>query len=95
VGVQLPATEDLLSRRSGLDAASAAHSVAVAVTEFGAHRTASSASTYLQDRIELQNGIGNWAAWVWQPARFNDPFSLHDASSAHDVLATAWTSNCH
>ena len=70
------------------------HSVPVALTEFGVHRTASNAATYLSDRIAIQNEIGSWAVWAWQPANFDDPFSMHDASSVHTVLTTAWASNC-
>jgi aryl-phospho-beta-D-glucosidase BglC (GH1 family) len=74
---------------------SAQNGVPVAVTEFGAHRTAPNSDGYLQDRVDLQDGIGNWAAWVWQPAGFADPFSMHDPSPANLVLSAAWQANCH
>jgi hypothetical protein len=68
--------------------------VPVALTEFGVHRTAPNAATYLGDRIAIQDALGSWAVWVWQPADFIDPFNMHDASAVHDVLTTAWASNC-
>jgi hypothetical protein len=68
--------------------------VPVAFTEFGSYRTAPNVAAYLQDRIGLQDAIGNWAAWTWQPAGFLDPFNMHDPSAAHDVLRTAWSGNC-
>ena len=71
-----------------------AHSVAVAITEFGVHRPATSSATYLNDRIDIQNAIGSWAVWVWQPAGFEDPFSVHDPSALLDVLSSAWSTNC-
>jgi hypothetical protein len=70
------------------------YGVPVAVTEFGAHRTAPSAEGYLQDRMDLQDGIGNWAVWVWQPAGFADSFNMHDPSPANSVLSATWQRNC-
>lgn len=70
------------------------HHVPVAFTEFGAHRTASNVAAYLQDRVDLMTPIGSWAVWNWQPAGFADPFSMHDASQAHDVMTLAWKANC-
>ena len=71
-----------------------AHGVPVALTEFGVHRTAPNAAAYLADRIAIQDLLGSWAVWVWQPAGFIDPFSVHDPSAVHDVLTTAWARNC-
>ncbi len=68
--------------------------VPVAVTEFGAHRTAPGAAGYMRDRIELQDQIGNWAVWTWQPAGFADPFNMHDPSPSNGVLRVAWAGNC-
>lgn len=80
-----------------ISAASTFHTnnnVPVAFTEFGVHRTALNASLYLNDRIAIQNTIGSWAVWVWQPAGFDDPFSVHDPSRVLDVLKAAWINNC-
>jgi hypothetical protein len=68
--------------------------VPVAVTEFGVHFTAQNAATYLTDRIAIQDTLGSWAVWVWQPSDFIDPFNMHDPSAVHDVLTTAWSTNC-
>ncbi len=68
--------------------------VPVALTEFGVHRTAPNAATYLADRIAIQDQLGSWAVWVWQPTGFIDPFNMHDPSPVLDVLKTAWASNC-
>jgi hypothetical protein len=73
---------------------SSKNQVPVAFTEFGAHRTAANVGGYLQDRIGLQDAIGNWAAWTWQPAGFLDPYNMHDPSAAHDALHAAWSGNC-
>jgi aryl-phospho-beta-D-glucosidase BglC (GH1 family) len=70
------------------------HGVPVALTEFGVHRDAPKAAAYLADRIAIQDLLGSWAVWLWQPAAFVDPFSVHDPSAVHDVLAAAWASNC-
>jgi aryl-phospho-beta-D-glucosidase BglC (GH1 family) len=70
------------------------HGVPVALTEFGVHRTAPNAATFLTDRIGIQDTLGSWAVWTWQPAGFEDPFSMHDPSAAHDVLVAAWATNC-
>jgi hypothetical protein len=70
------------------------HGVPVALTEFGVHRTAPNAATFLTDRIAIQDTIGSWAAWTWQPAGFDDPFNMHDPSPAHDALVTAWATSC-
>lgn len=70
------------------------HGVPVALTEFGVHRDVPNAAAYLTDRIAIQDLLGSWAVWVWQPSGFDDPFNMHDASSVHDVLTTAWASNC-
>lgn len=72
----------------------ASKGVPVAVTEFGVHRTATDAAKYLTDRVAIHEGIGNWASWTWQPAGFDDPFSMHDPSAVHDVLVNAWQRNC-
>lgn len=71
-----------------------ANSVPVAFTEFGARRFAKGASKYVRDRIELIEGVGNWFVWVWQPAGFNDPFSVHNPGKIHDVVRAAWAPNC-
>jgi len=68
--------------------------VPVAITEFGAHRTQPNVAAYLEDRIDLQDTIGNWAVWTWQPAGFADPFSVHDPSPPNVVFRAAWASNC-
>jgi hypothetical protein len=70
------------------------HGVPGAVTEFGVHRTAPNAATFFSDRIGIQDMLGSWAVWTWQPAGFEDPFNLHDPSAVHDVLVAAWASNC-
>lgn len=70
------------------------HGVPVALTEFGVHRTAPRADVYLADRIAVQNSIGSWAVWVWQPAGFIDPFSVHQPSAVLSTLRNAWASNC-
>lgn len=70
------------------------NSVPVAITEFGVHTSASNAATFLSDRIDIQNAIGSWAVWTWQPSGFDDPFSVHDSSSVHDALTSAWSNNC-
>ena len=70
------------------------HGVPVALTEFGVHRTAPNAAGYLADRVAIQDTLGSWAAWTWQPAGFQDPFNMHDPSAAHDALATAWATSC-
>ncbi len=69
--------------------------VPVGITEFGVHRDAPNAATFLADRIAIQDTLGSWAVWTWQPAGFDDPFSMHDPSPAHDALVTAWATNCH
>lgn len=71
-----------------------AHGVPVALTEFGVHRDAPHAAAYLTDRIAIQDQLGSWAVWVWQPSDFIDPFNMHDPSPVHDVLTTAWANNC-
>ena len=71
-----------------------AHSVVVALTEFGAHRVAASAASYITDRISIQNDIGSWAVWVWQPEGFDDPFNMHETSGVKSALITAWANNC-
>jgi aryl-phospho-beta-D-glucosidase BglC (GH1 family) len=68
--------------------------VPVAITEWGGHRTAANIATYMRDRIDLQDSIGNWAVWTWQPAGFMDPFSVHDPSPTNTVLRASWASNC-
>jgi aryl-phospho-beta-D-glucosidase BglC (GH1 family) len=68
--------------------------VPVAITEWGGYRTAANIATYMRDRIDLQDVIGNWAVWTWQPAGFMDPFSVHDPSPTNTVLRAAWGSNC-
>jgi aryl-phospho-beta-D-glucosidase BglC (GH1 family) len=70
------------------------HGVPVALTEFGVHRTAPNAATFLTDRIGIQDTLGSWAVWTWQPAGFDDPFDMHDASAAHDALVAAWATSC-
>jgi aryl-phospho-beta-D-glucosidase BglC (GH1 family) len=70
------------------------HGVPVALSEFGAHRTAPAAAAFLADRIAIQDTLGGWAVWTWQPAGFVDPFSVHEPSAALDVLRAAWASNC-
>ncbi|HEV7730744.1 MAG TPA: cellulase family glycosylhydrolase [Candidatus Binatia bacterium] len=70
------------------------HGVPVALTEFGVHRDAPEAASYLADRIAIQDTLGSWAVWVWQPADFIDPFNMHEASPVLDVLKTAWAGNC-
>jgi aryl-phospho-beta-D-glucosidase BglC (GH1 family) len=70
------------------------HGVPVALTEFGVHRTAPNAATFLTDRIAIQDTLGSWAVWTWQPAGFEDPFSMHDPSVAHDALVAAWATSC-
>lgn len=70
------------------------HGVPVALTEFGVHRTAPNAATYLADRIAIQDLLGSWAVWVWQPAGFIDPFNMHEPSAVLDVLKASWANNC-
>jgi hypothetical protein len=70
------------------------HAVPVAVTEFGVRRTAPNAAGYLADRISVQRGLGAWAVWVWQPAGFDDPFSVSDPGPVLDVLRAAWAGAC-
>jgi aryl-phospho-beta-D-glucosidase BglC (GH1 family) len=70
------------------------HGVPVALTEFGVHRTAPNAATFLTDRIGIQDTLGSWAVWTWQPAGFDDPFNMHDPSSVHDALVGAWATSC-
>jgi hypothetical protein len=70
------------------------HGVPVALTEFGVHRNAPNAATYLADRIAIQDLLGSWAVWVWQPAGFIDPFNMHEPSAVLDVLKASWAANC-
>lgn len=70
------------------------HGVPVALTEFGVHRSATGAGAYVEDRVEIQNAIGSWAVWTWQPAGFNDPFSVHEPSSVLTTLSAGWSPNC-
>ncbi|MCW5891174.1 MAG: cellulase family glycosylhydrolase [bacterium] len=70
------------------------HGVPVALTEFGVHRNAPNAAQYLADRIAVQDLLGSWAVWVWQPAGFIDPFNMHEPSPVLEVLKTAWSANC-
>lgn len=77
-----------------LSSFSAVHGVPVALTEFGVHRTAPDASAYLADRLAIQRAIGSWAVWVWQPAGFDDPFSMHETGPLLDQLSTEWQRNC-
>lgn len=79
---------------AAIQAFSDQHGVPVAITEFGVHRTAPNAATYLSDRIGIQDTIGSWAVWTWQPLNFIDPFNMHDPSAVNEVLRTAWASNC-
>jgi len=68
--------------------------VPVAITEWGGHATAANVGAYMRDRVELQDAIGNWAVWTWQPAGFLDPFSVHDPSPTNTALRAAWATNC-
>jgi aryl-phospho-beta-D-glucosidase BglC (GH1 family) len=70
------------------------HGVPVALTEFGVHRSAPNAATYLADRIAIQDLLGSWAVWAWQPAGFIDPFNMHEPSAVLDVLKASWSTNC-
>lgn len=72
----------------------AANGVPVAITEFGARSIARTAHKYVRARIEIQDQIGNWAIWTWQPAGFRDPFSVHNPSKIQKVLREAWSTNC-
>ncbi len=68
--------------------------VPVALTEFGVYRTASNTTQYLADRVAIQNTLGSWAIWVWQPAGFIDPFSVHQPSAVLNAMKVAWLNNC-
>jgi aryl-phospho-beta-D-glucosidase BglC (GH1 family) len=68
--------------------------VPVAITEFGARNIAKTASAYIADRISIQDTIGNWFIWTWQPAGFRDKFSVHNPGKIQDVVRTAWSTNC-
>jgi aryl-phospho-beta-D-glucosidase BglC (GH1 family) len=68
--------------------------VPVAITEFGARKIAKTASKYIAARISIQDTIGNWVVWVWQPAGFRDKFSVHNPGKIQDVLKAAWATNC-
>ena len=70
------------------------HNVPVAITEFGARSKAKTAAAYIADRISIQNAIGNWVVWTWQPAGFKDKFSVHNPGKIQDVLKSAWATNC-
>jgi hypothetical protein len=71
-----------------------ANGVPVAFTEFGARAIARSASKYVADRIDLIEGVGNWFIWVWQPAGFNDKFSVHNPGKIQNAVRAAWAQNC-
>lgn len=77
-----------------LQAFSEQHGVPVALTEFGARNIAKSAWKYIKHRIAILDEIGNWAIWNWQPAGFEDPFSVHNPSRIQDVVKAAWAANC-
>lgn len=64
--------------------------VPVAFTEFGARAIDRTAFKYVRDRIELIEGVGNWAIWNWQPAGFIDPFSVHNPGKIRDVVLAMW-----
>ena len=68
--------------------------VPVAITEFGARSKARSASKYVAARISIQDTIGNWAIWTWQPAGFRDKFSVHNPGKIQNVVKAAWANNC-
>jgi hypothetical protein len=51
-------------------------------------------SAFLADRIGIQDTLGSWAVWTWQPAGFDDPFNMHDPGAAHDALVAAWANKC-
>ena len=77
-----------------VDAFGTTNGVPVAITEFGARKIARTASKYVAARIEIQEAIGNWVIWVWQPAGFRDKFSVHNQSKIQDVVRAAWAENC-
>jgi aryl-phospho-beta-D-glucosidase BglC (GH1 family) len=77
-----------------VDAFGQTHGVPVAITEFGARKIAKTAAKYIADRIAIQDAIGNWAIWTWQPAGFRDKFSVHNPGKIQNVLKAAWASNC-
>jgi aryl-phospho-beta-D-glucosidase BglC (GH1 family) len=79
---------------STVDAFGRANGVPVAFTEFGARAIAKTAFKYVADRIELIEGAGNWFIWVWQPAGFRDPFSVHNPGKIQNVVRAAWAPNC-
>ncbi len=76
------------------DAFGQAKGVPVAITEFGARKIARTASKYIADRIGVQDAIGNWFVWTWQPAGFQDKFSVHNPGKIQNVLRAAWANNC-
>jgi aryl-phospho-beta-D-glucosidase BglC (GH1 family) len=84
----------LATHLGALQTVSDERGVPVAITEFGVHRTAPNAATYMSDRIGIQNTLGSWAVWTWQPAGFIDPFNMHEASPVLDALKAGWAGNC-
>jgi hypothetical protein len=79
---------------STVDQFGQANGVPVAFTEFGARAINRKASKYIADRIDLIEGVGNWFIWVWQPAGFNDKFSVHNPGKIQNVVRAAWAQNC-
>jgi cellulase (glycosyl hydrolase family 5) len=84
-----------LEQRIGLvDAYSQQHGVPVAITEFGARSIAKTAWKYVADRAAVQESLGNYVIWTWQPAGFKDKFSVHNPGKIQNAITAAWTSNC-
>jgi hypothetical protein len=70
------------------------NNVPVAITEFGARSLAKTAWKYVADRASIQESIGNYIIWTWQPAGFKDKFSVHNPGKIQDAIKAAWTKNC-
>jgi hypothetical protein len=81
-------------RLSQIAAFSQTNNVRVALTEFGARRGAKGAAKYIADRAAILESIGNYVIWVWQPAGFNDRFSVHNPGKIQEAIKAAWTQNC-
>jgi hypothetical protein len=77
-----------------VDSFGQSNNVPVAITEFGARSIARSASKYIAARISIQETIGNWVIWTWQPAGFKDKFSVHNPGKIQNVVKAAWAQNC-
>jgi aryl-phospho-beta-D-glucosidase BglC (GH1 family) len=70
------------------------YTVPVAITEFGARSKAKTAAAYIADRASIQEGVGNYVIWTWQPAGFRDKFSVHNPGKIQEAIRAAWAQNC-